>query len=103
MVESAAPGMNFVTRYRKVLLGGLAVALFLVFWQAIFLVVPYNPLFISKPSAIAEGFVDLIESGDLLHDLADGGGLGLKPPSWSACRSASSWDGASASARRSIR
>ncbi len=57
-------------RYRNVLLGGLAVVLFFAVWQAIFLVVPFDPLFISKPSLIAAGYVDLIESGDLIHDLA---------------------------------
>ncbi|MGD0024577.1 MAG: ABC transporter permease subunit, partial [Xanthobacteraceae bacterium] len=45
-------------------------ALFFAAWQAIFLFVPFNPLFISKPSLIAAGYVDLIESGDLFHDLA---------------------------------
>jgi NitT/TauT family transport system permease protein len=44
--------------------------LFFAAWQAIFLVVPFNPLFISKPSLIASGLVDLITSGDLLRDLA---------------------------------
>ena len=62
--------MRSVWRYRNVLLGGLAVVLFFAAWQAIFLVVPFNPLFISKPSLIAAGFVDLVESGDLVDDLA---------------------------------
>jgi NitT/TauT family transport system permease protein len=44
--------------------------LFFAAWQAIFLVVPFNPLFISKPSLIASALVDLITSGDLLRDLA---------------------------------
>jgi ABC-type nitrate/sulfonate/bicarbonate transport system permease component len=70
MTSEAAPRVNFAVRHRKLLLGGLAVALFLAAWQAIFLVVPLNPLFISKPSLIADGFVDLIDSGDLIHDLA---------------------------------
>jgi taurine transport system permease protein len=61
---------TFVARYRRPLLGALAVVLFFAAWQAIFLFVPFNPLFITKPSMIAAGFVDLIESGDLLHDLA---------------------------------
>jgi ABC-type nitrate/sulfonate/bicarbonate transport system permease component len=65
-----APRQNLLARWRKPLLGALAVTLFFVAWQAIFLVVPYNPLFISKPSAIAAGFVDLIDSGDLIDDLA---------------------------------
>src|SRR5580704_15661870 len=70
MAEDAAPRQNLAERYRKPLLGGLAVALFIAAWQAIFLVVPFNPLFISKPSLIADGFVDLIGSGDLFRDLA---------------------------------
>ena len=70
MADAATIHTPFVTRYRKPLLGGIAVVIFFVAWQVIFLVVPYNPLFITKPSAIADGFVDLIESGDLFHDLA---------------------------------
>ena len=72
----------------------LAVVLFFAAWQAIFLVVPFNPLFISKPSLIAAGYVDLIESGDLVHDLAVSSVpffSASAPPSSSACRSASSW------------
>jgi taurine transport system permease protein len=61
---------TFAVRYRKALLGGFAVIVFFAAWQAIFLIVPFNPLFISKPSLIAVGYVDLIESGDLFHDLA---------------------------------
>jgi taurine transport system permease protein len=70
MAEDIAPRRSFTERYRKPLLGALAVAIFFAAWQAIFLVVPFNPLFISKPSLIFAGYVDLIESGDLLHDLA---------------------------------
>lgn len=70
MMDDAAPRMSFSTRYRKALLGGLSVVLFFAAWQAIFLVVPFDPLFISKPSLIASGLVDLITSGDLLRDLA---------------------------------
>jgi NitT/TauT family transport system permease protein len=70
MAEDAAPRSSFPERHRKLLLGAFAVALFFAAWQAIFLVVPFDPLFISKPSLIAEGFVDLIDSGDLFHDLA---------------------------------
>ena len=44
--------------------------LFFAVWQAVFLVVPFDPLFISKPSLIASGLVDLITSGDLFRDLA---------------------------------
>ena len=60
----------FIARHRNFLLGCLSVALFFALWEAVFLVVPFNPLFISKPSLIARGLVDLIASGDLAHDLA---------------------------------
>src|SRR6202035_3767870 len=56
MDEDVAPQQNFAERYRKPLLGALAVAIFFAAWQAIFLVVPFNPLFISKPSLIFEGY-----------------------------------------------
>jgi NitT/TauT family transport system permease protein len=69
MAEDSAAQPGLASRYRNVLLGGFAVVLFFAAWQAIFLVVPLNPLFMSKPSLIAAGFVDLIGSGDLLHDL----------------------------------
>src|SRR5229473_5863264 len=70
MTDDTAPRPSFSARYRKVLLGGLSVVLFVAAWQAMFLVVPFNPLFISKPSLIANGLVDLVTSGDLFHDLA---------------------------------
>jgi taurine transport system permease protein len=70
MAEQATTRQTFAARYRNILLGGLAVVLFFAAWQAIFLLVPFNPLFISKPSLIAAGLVDLVASGDLLHDLA---------------------------------
>jgi NitT/TauT family transport system permease protein len=70
MAAEATIRPAFAARYRKVLLGGLAVVLFFAAWQAVFLVVPFDPLFISKPDLIAAGLVDLIDSGDLFHDLA---------------------------------
>jgi ABC-type nitrate/sulfonate/bicarbonate transport system permease component len=66
----ASSRRSFAERYRGFLLGTLAVVVFFAAWQAIFLIVPFNPLFMSKPSLIAAGFVDLIGSGDLVHDLA---------------------------------
>src|SRR5206468_913629 len=39
-------------------------------WQAAFLVFPFNPLFISKPDLIWRAFVSLLQSGDLIRDLA---------------------------------
>ena len=73
MTDATAPRESFAERHRKLLLGLFAVALFFVAWQAVFLVVPFNPLFISKPSLIGESLVDLLESGDMLRDLAVSG------------------------------
>jgi taurine transport system permease protein len=70
MAEQATIRPSFAARYRNVLLGGFAVVLFFAAWQAVFLFVPFNPLFISKPNLIAAGLIDLIDSGDLFHDLA---------------------------------
>ena len=70
MLDDTASRLSFLTRYRKALLGSLSVVLFFGAWQAIFLVVPFNPLFISKPSLVASGLVDLVTSGDLLRDIA---------------------------------
>ena len=54
---------------RKFLIGALTVAAFFAVWEAIFLIVPFDPLFISKPSEIAKGFLALVESGQLFHEL----------------------------------
>ena len=68
--EDAAPRVSFAARHRDLLLGLAAVVLFFAAWQAIFLVVPFNKLFISKPDLIAWGLLDLIRSGALFRDLA---------------------------------
>jgi taurine transport system permease protein len=70
MPDEAAPRRSFADKHRKVLLGLLAVAIFLAAWQAAFLVFPFNPLFISKPDLIWRALVSLMQSGDLLRDLA---------------------------------
>jgi NitT/TauT family transport system permease protein len=70
MPDEAAPRQNFADKHRKVLLGLLAVGIFLTAWQAAFLVLPFNPLFISRPDLIANAFVYILVSGDLLRDLA---------------------------------
>lgn len=70
MTEQTVIQPRLMGRYRNVVLGALAVVLFFAAWQAIFLVVPFNPLFISKPSLIAAGFADLVASGELFDDLA---------------------------------
>jgi ABC-type nitrate/sulfonate/bicarbonate transport system permease component len=73
--HAVALGLRFAAalprndRTRNLLLGVCSVALFFVLWQAIFLIVPFNNLFISKPRLIAVAFVDLIESGELARDL----------------------------------
>ena len=53
MAEDATVRPSLGVALPQVLLGGFAVVLFFAAWQAIFLVVPFNPLFISKPSLIA--------------------------------------------------
>jgi len=70
MSDQAVPQQSFTGRHRKVLLGCLAVAVFFAAWQAVFLLVPFNPLFISKPDLIWQSFVSLLTGGDLLRDLA---------------------------------
>jgi NitT/TauT family transport system permease protein len=66
---TAPPPEGFFERNRKVLLGALAVLMFFALWQAVFLFVPFNPLFISKPDLIATGFFDLLASGAMVQDL----------------------------------
>ncbi|MEI8152384.1 MAG: ABC transporter permease [Hyphomicrobiales bacterium] len=65
-----APRRSFAARHRDKLLGILAVVLFFAAWQAIFLVVPRNKLFIRKPDLLGLCLIDLIKSGALLRDLA---------------------------------
>ena len=70
MPDEVVPRQSFADKHRKVLLGLLAVAIFLAAWQAAFLVFPFNPLFISKPDLIWRALVSLLQGGDLLRDLA---------------------------------
>ena len=67
---ASAPRQSFAAKHNKVLLGALAVVLFFAAWQAVFLFAPFNPLFISKPTLIFAAFGTLLESGDMLRDLA---------------------------------
>ena len=71
--DEAVTPESFAVRYRKPLLGVLAVLGFFAVWEAVFLVVPLNTLFISKPSLIAVAFWELLTGGELLHDLAVSG------------------------------
>jgi NitT/TauT family transport system permease protein len=72
-VDIPAPRASFLARYRRALLGLLAVAVFLAAWQAVFLVVPFNPLFITKPSLMLAGLLDMIATGELLDALLASG------------------------------
>lgn len=67
--EEAVSPEPFAERYRKPLLGTLAVLLFFAAWEAVFLFVPLNTLFLSKPSLILYGLWDLVITGELFHDL----------------------------------
>jgi NitT/TauT family transport system permease protein len=68
--DQAAPHESFMSRHHKVLLGLLAVGIFFAAWQAVFLVKPFNPLFVSKPDLIGSALINLLVSGDMLRDLA---------------------------------
>jgi taurine transport system permease protein len=68
-----APRVSFLARHRRALLGLLAVAAFLAAWQAVFMVVPFNPLFITKPSLMLAGLLDMIETGELVDALLASG------------------------------
>jgi NitT/TauT family transport system permease protein len=69
MTDVSAPRLSFFERHRRVLLGSLAVAVFFAAWQAVFLAVPFNPLFITKPSLMIAGLLDLIATGELFDAL----------------------------------
>lgn len=69
MADHTHPAGRFLAGNRKLVLGGLAVVLFLAAWQAVFLVVPFNPLFITKPSLVAKGLVQMLFDGELWDDL----------------------------------
>jgi len=66
-VATTRPG--FIQRNRKALLGSLSVVTFFVAWQAIFLVVPYNSMFITKPSLMFAALGRVTVSGQLFFDL----------------------------------
>ena len=72
-VDIPAPRASFFARHRRALLGLLAVAVFLAAWQAVFLVVPFNPLFVTKPSLMLAGPLDMIETGELVDALLASG------------------------------
>ena len=69
-VDEAVTRESFVERYRKPLLGALAVVLFFTAWQAVYLFIPLDTLFMSKPSLILAALVELARDGELWSDLA---------------------------------
>src|SRR5262252_1067241 len=73
MADIAAPvpvvRASFVARHRRALLGCLAVVAFLAAWQAMFLVVPFNPLFITKPSLMLAALLDMLQTSELVDAL----------------------------------
>ncbi len=69
MSADTAPQPGVLRGNRKLLLGCLAVALFFAAWQAVFLFVPLDPVFITKPSLIAAGLARIVASGELFDDL----------------------------------
>jgi NitT/TauT family transport system permease protein len=69
-VDEAVTRESFVERYRKPLLGALAVVLFFAAWQAVYLFIPLDTLFMSKPSLILAALVELARDGELWSDLA---------------------------------
>ena len=71
--EIPVPRASFLERHRRALLGMLAVVVFLAAWQAVFLLLPFNPLFITKPSLMLAGLADMIATGELLDALLASG------------------------------
>lgn len=69
MTDAAAPRPPHALPSRKLLLGSAAVASFFIAWQAAFLLVPYNSLFITKPSLMFAALWRLTLSGQLFYDL----------------------------------
>jgi ABC-type nitrate/sulfonate/bicarbonate transport system permease component len=65
---------KFYDDWRRVILGGIAVALFFVFWEALLTWgIPLNKFIISKPSLIFLGLYRDMESGLIWRDLVVSG------------------------------
>ena len=69
MTDTAAPRPHFALPSRKLIFGSAAVASFFVAWQAAFLFIPFNSLFITKPSLMFAALWRLTLSGQLFYDL----------------------------------
>ena len=64
---------SFFERNEALILGGVAVALTMGVWQALWSAGKISPLFLSGPSAIAKQFVFGLQHGTLLSDMAYSG------------------------------
>jgi len=69
MTDAAAPRPVLALPSRKLLIGCAAVTSFFVLWQAVFLFIPFNSLFITKPSLMFAALWRLTLSGQLFYDL----------------------------------
>ena len=69
MTDAAAPRPHLALPSRKLLFGSAAVAGFFIAWHAVFLFIPFNSLFITKPSLMFAALWRLTLSGQLFYDL----------------------------------
>jgi NitT/TauT family transport system permease protein len=69
MTDAAVPRPGFTWPSRKLVFGCIAVACFFIAWQAVFLFIPFNSLFITKPSLMFAALWRLTASGQLFFDL----------------------------------
>ena len=67
------PKQSFFERHEALILGGSAVAITMIIWQALWSAGKISPLFLSGPSAIAKQFVFGLQHGTLLSDMAYSG------------------------------
>src|SRR5262244_999979 len=69
-VAEASRLYKFYLNHEKAILGGLAVAVFLIIWELVGNVFQWiNPMFMSSPSLIFKAAVQLFVSGEIYHDL----------------------------------
>jgi ABC-type nitrate/sulfonate/bicarbonate transport system permease component len=69
-VAEASRLYKFYLNYEKQLLGGIAIAVFLVIWELVGNVFQWiNPMFMSAPSLIFKAAVQLFASGEIYNDL----------------------------------
>jgi ABC-type nitrate/sulfonate/bicarbonate transport system permease component len=69
-VADASRVYKFYLNQEKKILGGLAVALFLIVWELVGNVFQWiNPMFMSAPSLIFQAGFEMFRSGEIYHDL----------------------------------